>query len=412
MALRAPAGFISASFDPLKNPNAPTIGTLTNAGATKLSVSFTAPSNVGGSAISGYSVAATRTSNGDVVNTTGSVSPIEITGLTTGAAYTARVFANNSYGPSAFSATSNSATPASIPAYVAYDGSTNGTTKLAYSPDLITWTNITLEDNNQYGGALGWTGDRFIFANSEAGSGRIRTWSSINGSTWTYLGQSSSVNGGLNYDLVMFGGALYGWDGYSRLLKMTDFTNPNSWVVVSTTGSSIFQSTGPLVVLGSYMWLSNGNSGRLQYTSDGTNWSQTASTGDSWYRMFKGTTHVFNTSNGGGATYRIPASNPTGGSNGAYFDGAPKVGAQLGSFVYLYSISSGGNAYKSNNNLATLTEISGINRTFSAFSDGVRIVQWGYYSEIGRSTNGESFTYATTSLAEVTWVSWNGATPS
>ena len=58
MPLRPPAGFISAFYDPLNNPNAPTIGTATP-GDVSASVAFTAPSNVGGSAISSYSALST-----------------------------------------------------------------------------------------------------------------------------------------------------------------------------------------------------------------------------------------------------------------------------------------------------------------------------------------------------------------
>ena len=107
MPLRPPAGFISAFYDPLNNPNAPTIGTATG-GDASASVAFTAPANVGGSAISLYGARSTP----DNITATAASSPISVTGLTNGTAYTFAVWAINSYGPSAFSAASNSATPA------------------------------------------------------------------------------------------------------------------------------------------------------------------------------------------------------------------------------------------------------------------------------------------------------------
>lgn len=110
MSMRYPAGFISAFYDPLKNPNAPTIGTAT-ASASQISVTFTAPSNVGGSPITSYIVTARRTSNGALTSASGASSPVVVTGLINGAAYTATVVAVNSYGPSVPSAASNSATP-------------------------------------------------------------------------------------------------------------------------------------------------------------------------------------------------------------------------------------------------------------------------------------------------------------
>jgi hypothetical protein len=109
MSMRYSAGFISAFYNPLKNPDAPTIGTAT-AGSGSLSITFTAPSNVGGSAITSYTAIAKRTSDGILFTASGASSPITVSGLTADA-FTAIVVAVNSYGPSASSAASNSATP-------------------------------------------------------------------------------------------------------------------------------------------------------------------------------------------------------------------------------------------------------------------------------------------------------------
>jgi hypothetical protein len=107
--MRYPAGFISAFYNPLKNPDAPTIGTAT-AGSGSVSVTFTAPSNVGGGAITGFIATARKTSDGTTISATGASSPISITGLTADA-LTVTVAAVNTYGPSASSAASNSVTP-------------------------------------------------------------------------------------------------------------------------------------------------------------------------------------------------------------------------------------------------------------------------------------------------------------
>jgi hypothetical protein len=107
--MRYPAGFISAFYNPLKNPDAPTIGTAT-ATFGGITVAFTAPSNVGGSAITSYIATAKRTSDGVLFTASGASSPITVTGLTQ-VAFTATVVAVNSYGPSASSAASNSVTP-------------------------------------------------------------------------------------------------------------------------------------------------------------------------------------------------------------------------------------------------------------------------------------------------------------
>jgi len=107
MSQRYPGGFITASYNGLKVPNAPTIGTATKASSTSASVAFTAPACVGGGAITSYSAISTP---GCLVGT-GASSPVTVSGLTTGTAYTFRVWAINSYGPSVFSAASNSVTP-------------------------------------------------------------------------------------------------------------------------------------------------------------------------------------------------------------------------------------------------------------------------------------------------------------
>ena len=109
MSMRYPAGFIRPGYDPLKNPDAPTIGTATG-GDASASVAFTAPSNTGGSAISAYNVIA-YTGGAFVKNTSGTTSPVSVTGLTNGTPYTFTVWALNTYGPGPYSAASGSVAP-------------------------------------------------------------------------------------------------------------------------------------------------------------------------------------------------------------------------------------------------------------------------------------------------------------
>ena len=107
MSKRYQGGVLGVGFNPLRAPDAPTIGTATSPSGTTASVAFTAPANVGGSPITSYAVQSTP----DGIGATGSSSPITVSGLTTGTAYTFRVTALNSYGPSPASAPSNSVTP-------------------------------------------------------------------------------------------------------------------------------------------------------------------------------------------------------------------------------------------------------------------------------------------------------------
>ena len=115
MSMRYQAGILTASYFPLKVPNAPTIGTA-SAGSSSATVTFTAPVNTGGGAITGYTV----TSSPGGFTGTGSSSPITVSGLTDGTAYTFTVVATNAFGNSAASAASNSVTPASTLTSVDY----------------------------------------------------------------------------------------------------------------------------------------------------------------------------------------------------------------------------------------------------------------------------------------------------
>lgn len=102
MSMRYLGGFISATNNPLLQCSAPTIGSA-SAGNGQATVAFTAPD-------SGTPTSYTVVSSGGQ-SASGSASPITVTGLTNGTAYTFTVFANNAYGPSAASAASNSVTP-------------------------------------------------------------------------------------------------------------------------------------------------------------------------------------------------------------------------------------------------------------------------------------------------------------
>ena len=102
-------GFIGT--DGLDAPDPPTAVTPT-AGASEVSVAFTAPTDTGTSAITGF-VAQVSTNGTDYSagSNTGSSSPIVVSSLTNDTAYTAKVWAINAYGTSAPSDASSSFTP-------------------------------------------------------------------------------------------------------------------------------------------------------------------------------------------------------------------------------------------------------------------------------------------------------------
>ena len=113
-------------------PDAPTIGTAT--ARNKLAtVSFTAPANNGGFAITAYTVTSNPAGGVDPGGT--SLSRV-ITGLTNGIAYTFTVTATNSIGTGAASAASNSATPAVPPPYFLSPAGNDSASGLLGSPWL------------------------------------------------------------------------------------------------------------------------------------------------------------------------------------------------------------------------------------------------------------------------------------
>nr|WP_279342316.1 S8 family serine peptidase [Geotalea sp. SG265] len=97
---------ISATFAAVTPPGAPTIGSAT-AGNGEATVTFSPPASDGGSSITSYTVI----SNPGGMAVSGPASPLKLTGLNNGTAYTFTVTATNGAGTGPLSSPSNSVTP-------------------------------------------------------------------------------------------------------------------------------------------------------------------------------------------------------------------------------------------------------------------------------------------------------------
>jgi hypothetical protein len=164
-------------------PAAPTIGTAT-AGNAQASITFTTPINNGGSVITGYTV----TSNPGGFTGTGSASPISVTGLTNGTAYTFTVTATNIKGTSVPSSASNSVTPSTVPG-----APTIGTATAGNAQASITFTAPT------YNGGSAITGYT-VTSNpgSFTGNGTvspITVTGLSNGTAYTFTVTATNING-------------------------------------------------------------------------------------------------------------------------------------------------------------------------------------------------------------------------
>jgi len=139
--VRRNGGFIGT--DGLDAPDPPT-GVTGSVGNESVSVAFTAPTDTGTSAITGF-VATTDAGDG----ATGSSSPITISSLTNGTAYTTRVYAINAFGTSAASEASASFTPVNTRA--AFGG---GARASAARSNIIDYIDIGTTGNAQDFGDL------------------------------------------------------------------------------------------------------------------------------------------------------------------------------------------------------------------------------------------------------------------
>jgi hypothetical protein len=141
-------------------PSAPTAVVGTVASSTSVSVAFTAPSG----SVTSYTV----TSNPGSITATGSSSPIVVSGLSTGTAYTFTVTATNSYGTSPSSAASTSVTPVA-PTLAIPVASGTITTVISSEPGTTSWV-VTGQTNSAMNGTY-WASASHFYGGNQTNSG-------------------------------------------------------------------------------------------------------------------------------------------------------------------------------------------------------------------------------------------------
>ena len=192
-------------------------------------VTFTSPSNVGGSAITGYRV---QSNNG--IGASGSSSPITVTGLTNGTSYTFNVWAINAFGWSAPSEASGSVTPQATRALWSMYG--NNLTEIEYVTVETLGNTTDFGDSTQgrYGGGSVSSSTRGVWA-----AGFTTTY--VN--TMDYVTIASTGNatnfGNYNWSARWVGGGVS--NGTRGVLtggyNGSTITN-NQYITIATTGSS------------------------------------------------------------------------------------------------------------------------------------------------------------------------------
>ena len=226
-------GFIGQ--DGLNAPDSPT-GVSASAGNAQADVSFTAPSDVGGSAITGY-----RAQSNDGIGASGSSSPITVTGLTNGTSYTFSVWAINAFGYSAPSDVSGSVSPTAPPRGIFVGGLHLSPTTVLNELQYVT---ITTTGNTQDFGDL--TESAYSLAGLSSSTRGVRAGGNDgvtgNLNTMDYVSINSTGNatdfGDLSTVSIRNAGASNETRGLFALGYTGSYVNTTEYITIASTGNS------------------------------------------------------------------------------------------------------------------------------------------------------------------------------
>jgi uncharacterized protein (TIGR02145 family) len=243
----SPASVASNSVIPSTGPGAPTIGTAT-AGNGQAIVAFTAPTNTGGSPITGYTV----TSNPGNITVNGSTSPITVTGLTNGTAYTFTVVAKNANGTSSASSASNSVTPATVPG-----APTIGTAAKGNAQAIVTFTPPSITGGSPITGYIVTSNPGNITINGSASP--ITVTGLTNGTTYTFTVVATNAIGSSSQSAAsnavtpssVPGAPTIGTATKGNAQANVAFTAPSNTGGSPITGYTVTSNPGNIIVNGS-----------------------------------------------------------------------------------------------------------------------------------------------------------------
>jgi len=253
----------STSITATTVPQAPTIGTATDAvTGGGVSVPFTAGAT-GGSAVSTY----TATSSPGSLTGTSATSPITVSGLTVGTAYTFTVTATNANGTSTASSASNSVTPTNPPIIVVTAGT--DLSNYSFHQDVYrNWSKIENAANRS--------------AAYPSGSGRLHITYGVN--KWVIIQENSNNNFAYSADGTTWTKATLPVTAYWVSLAYSP--GISLFVAVANDGTGVYSSNGTTwtsyftVAPNAYQGLGKGSdkmvalgSSIARYTTNGFTWS-------------------------------------------------------------------------------------------------------------------------------------------
>ena len=260
------ASSASSSITATTVPQAPTIGAATDAGTgTSATVAYTSGAT-GGAAISTF----TATSSPGSLTGTGA-SPITVSGLTTGTAYTFTVTATNANGTSTASSASNSVTPASPSSYESIaTASGSGVSTITFSSIPSTFKHLQIRMFGQ--DAAGSGGIVRMRFNGDTGTNYVAHYLTGYGSTvgaGGYTGLSNMPTYGYYPNVNSF---------FSNILDIADYASTTKNKTSRLFGGYDSSGTNSQEVsLFSYLWLNTNAITSITIFGDDGNFSSTTS---------------------------------------------------------------------------------------------------------------------------------------